>query len=274
MFNGLGALTQVGTGTAYYVDDSGSTAYIQNVPLYFKIGDIVTITTYTRQKSLVSMLYGKITSVNSTSSLGPRIEYGATGSDGKRYVGYGVQPTWDPSLFNDQNLSSLIPTLFNILPSTYNQDLANQKTWIVALKQIGLTHQSIINIDNKLASGFIATSSEIDSVRTVFVNTSKTAPTQIGMTVVIGVNEQNGLPYPILGVTVGVSPNGNYLAQSGTDYFEFVSGTWQIYSTVANLEAKIADLQAKINNAKAALAAAQQRLSDLIVQARALGISV
>ena len=106
----------------------------------------------------------------------------------------------------------------------------------------------------------------------MFINTSKTAPTQIGITVVTGINEQNGLPYPILGITVGVSPNGNYVAQSGTAYYEFVSGMW--VSNTADLEAKIANLQSKLNNARAALVAAQARLTDLISKAQALGITI
>lgn len=154
----------------------------------------------------------------------------------------------------------------------YQIQLTNQKAWIASLKQTGFTHQAIIYIDNKLASGTLATPSEIDSVRTIFINTSSTSPTSVGVSVVVGISEQNGLPHPIIGIVGGVSPSGNYVAQVGTSYYEFKSGTW--VSSTSDLEARIADLQTKLNTAKSALAAAEARLVYLQNKAQALGILI
>ena len=274
MFNGLSALTSVGSMLHSYRLSTGTMVTV-SLPLYFKVNDTVLISNHTTQGQFIAMLSGTVTAVTKVGvGLPVYTIYWVTGSDGVAYQATGSAPNYDPSILTQYELNKTNPITIENISAGYTAQLSDQKSWIAVLKTTGLTHQAIINIDAKLTSGYIASATEIDSVRTVFINTSSTAPTQIGMTTVIGVNEQNGLPYPILGVVVGVSPNGNYLAQVGSDYFEFLSGTWQIYSTVANLEAKIADLQTKINNAKAALAAAQARLADLRSKAQALGISV
>lgn len=121
--------------------------------------------------------------------------------------------------------------------------------------------------------GEITNTADKTNVKAAIDAAAKAMPAGIGATVVIDSRLDNYvLPYPILGVTVGVSPNGNYVAQVGTSYYEFVSGMW--VSNTADLEAKIADLQTKVNNAKAALAAAQTRLNDLRSKAQALGITI
>jgi len=278
MFKGLGSLgtlTSISTLRIQYVSGEGRALYT-TIPIYLKIGDTVLINIYTRAGVFVTSLIGKIEKLyNPTGNDYPSILYYSRGNDGILYTSEGSSTNnYDPSILTTSGRLYQVPTTVELPTIAFYTELANQMAWISSLKQTGFTNQTIINIDNKLTTGITATSSEIDSVRTVFKNTAAISPTQIGVSIVIGISEQNGLPYPILGITVGISPTGNYLAQSGTNYYEFKSGIWQVYSTAADLEAKIADLQGKINNAKAALAAAQARLADLRAKAQALGISI
>lgn len=273
MFNGLGALTKVGTVPGSITGPDGSMQYL-TLPVYFSVGNLVRLLYRDSSGNILKEEYGKVSAIKSVSlSYATYVEYKIITASGTIEYIYGAAPTYDPSVFTSATSVINKGKFITIdLPSSdYSTQLSNQNSWIVSLKQTGFTHQVIINIESKLASGFIATSSEINSVRTVFVNSSKTAPTQVGISVVVGVNEQNGLPYPVIGIVAGISASGNYIAQVGTSYYEFRSGSW--ISNTADLEAKIADLQVKINNAKAALAAAQARLADLQSKAQALGIS-